>query len=220
MIPGVDLVTLINIVGILGVAFIIFAESGLLIGFFLPGDSLLFTTGFLISAGILDINVHVAVLIIFIAAVIGDNVGYSIGHQAGPRLFRKPDARFFKQEYVQRAKDFYDKHGGKTIILARFIPIVRTFVPFVAGASKMERKRFFSFNVIGGFLWAAGVTYAGFFLGHWFESIGLEIDQVLLPIIFIIIFVSVLPPLIHILANKKQRRAIIARIKRRFGSNR
>lgn len=220
MIPGVDLVTLINVVGILGVAFIIFAESGLLIGFFLPGDSLLFTTGFLISAGILDINVHVAVLIIFIAAVIGDNVGYSIGHQAGPRLFRKPDARFFKQEYVQRAKDFYDKHGGKTIILARFIPIVRTFVPFVAGASKMERKRFFSFNVIGGFLWAAGVTYAGFFLGHWFESMGLEIDQVLLPIIFIIIFVSVLPPLIHILANKKQRRAIIARIKRRFGSNR
>lgn len=220
MIPGVDLVTLINVVGILGVAFIIFAESGLLIGFFLPGDSLLFTTGFLISAGILDINVHVAVLIIFIAAVIGDNVGYSIGHKAGPRLFRKPDARFFKQEYVQRAKDFYDKHGGKTIILARFIPIVRTFVPFVAGASKMERKRFFSFNVIGGFLWAAGVTYAGFFLGHWFESMGLEIDQVLLPIIFIIIFISILPPLIHILANKKQRRAIIARIKRRFGSNR
>lgn len=220
MIPGVDLVTLINVVGILGVAFIIFAESGLLIGFFLPGDSLLFTTGFLISAGVLDVNVHLAVLIIFIAAVIGDNVGYTIGSRAGPRLFKKPDARLFKQEYVTRAKDFYDKHGGKTIILARFIPIVRTFVPFVAGASRMERKRFFGFNFIGGFLWAAGVTYAGFFLGHWFESIGIEIDQILLPLVFIIIFISILPPLIHILANKSQRKAVLAKIKQRFAPKR
>lgn len=221
MIPGVDLVTLINVIGILGVAFIVFAESGLLIGFFLPGDSLLFTTGFLITAGVLDVNIHVAVLIIFAAAVIGDNVGYTIGHRAGPLLFKKPDARLFKQEYITRAKEFYDKHGGKTIILARFVPIVRTFVPFVAGASNMDRRKFFGYNIIGGLLWAAGITYTGYFLGHWFESMGIEIDQVLLPIIILgIIFISILPAIFHILANKKSRDAIIASLQKRFSKKR
>jgi len=205
MIPGVDLLEFIKWASIFGVAAVIFAESGLLIGFFLPGDSLLFATGFLIHAGLLPVNIHLAVLIVFIAAVVGDSVGYTFGRRLGPRLFRRKDARLFKQEYVQRAQEFYEKHGGKTIILARFIPIVRTFAPIVAGAGKMEYKRFISFNLIGGLAWAAGVTYAGYFLGSLFENMGLEIDHILLPIIALIILISVLPPAIHIFKDKKNR---------------
>ena len=218
MIPGVDLIDFIVWASILGVAAVVFAESGLLIGFFLPGDSLLFTTGFLIHAGILGIDINIAVLIIFVAAVLGDTVGYWFGRQAGPRIFRKPDARLFKQEYVQRAQEFYEKHGGKTIIIARFIPVIRTFAPIVAGTGKMPYGRFLSFNVIGGFLWAAGITYIGFFLGAWFESMGLEIDYILLPIIALIIIISVLPPAIHILKDKKTRTALWQGTKRELSS--
>jgi membrane-associated protein len=218
MIPGFDLIEFIKLVSIVGVALVVFAESGLLIGFFLPGDSLLFTTGFLIHAGFLNINIHLAVLIIFLAAVIGDSVGYTFGRKLGPRLFKKPDARLFKQEYIQQAQKFYEKHGGKTIIIARFVPIVRTFAPVVAGASEMEYKRFLTFNVIGGLLWAAGVTYAGFLLGGVFEQIGIEIDTVLLPIIAIIILISVLPPVIHILKDRKNRDALWIAIKKQFES--
>ncbi len=214
MIPGVDLIDFIKFVSIIGVAAVIFAESGLLIGFFLPGDSLLFTTGFLINSGFLSIDIHLAVLIVFIAAVAGDSVGYTFGRRLGPRIFSRKDARLFKQEYIQRAQDFYEKHGGKTIIIARFIPIVRTFAPIVAGAGKMEYRRFISFNLVGGFLWAAGVTYAGYFLGSLFEHMGIEIDSVLLPIIAIIILVSVLPPAIHIFKDKnKFKRFLSSNIK-------
>ena len=218
MIPGVDLIDFIVWASIFGVAAVVFAESGLLIGFFLPGDSLLFTTGFLIHAGILPVNIHLAVLIIFVAAVLGDSVGYTFGRRAGPRIFKKNDARLFKQEYVVKAQEFYEKHGGKTIIIARFIPIVRTFAPIVAGASNMEYRRFLSFNVIGALLWAAGVTYAGFLLGGVFEHLGIEIDTVLLPIIALIILASVLPPAIHILKVKKNREAIWDGTKRQFKS--
>lgn len=223
MIPGVDLIDFIIWASIFGVAAIVFAESGLLIGFFLPGDSLLFTTGFLIHSGFLNLgvgdwNIHLAVLIIFIAAVLGDNVGYTFGRKAGPRLFKKPDARIFKQEYVQKAQEFYEKHGGKTIIIARFVPIVRTFAPIVAGAGRMDYKRFLTFNIVGGVLWAAGVTYAGYLLGAWFESMGWEIDHVLLPIIAVIVLISVLPPAIHIFKNKKTRDAFINGTKRQIKS--
>jgi len=218
MIPGVDLMDFIAFVGIIGVALVVFAESGLLIGFFLPGDSLLFTTGFLIHAGILQFDIHLAVLIIFIAAVLGDSVGYTFGRRLGPRLFKRQDARLFKQEYIQRAQAFYEKHGGKTIIIARFIPIVRTFAPIVAGASKMEYRRFLSFNVIGAILWAAGITYIGYSLGGLFESAGIEIDHVLLPIIAIIILISVLPPAIHIFKDKKNRTALWEGTKRELNS--
>ena len=177
----------------------------MLIGFFLPGDSLLFTTGFLIHADILSVNIHLAVFIIFLAAVLGDSVGYTFGRRAGPRIFSKPDARLFKQEYIKRAQDFYEKHGGKTIIIARFIPIVRTFAPVVAGAAHMNYTTFLRYNIVGAFLWAAGVTYLGYFVGSWFESVGIEIDHVLLPIIAAIILISVLPPLIHIFKDKNQR---------------
>lgn len=216
MIPGVDLVTLISVVSVWGVALIVFAETGLLIGFFLPGDSLLFTTGFLISSGVLNVNIHLAVLLIFIAAVVGDSVGYTIGNKAGSRLFSKPDARIFKQKYIQQAKAFYDKHGGKTIIFARFIPIIRTFAPVVAGASRMNYQRFLQFNVVGGFLWACLLTYGGFFLGRWFQSMGLDIDQILLPLIFIIIFLSLLPPIIHLLASPVERKQVFDSIKKQY----
>lgn len=216
MIPGVDLVSFIQTVSLIGVAFVIFAESGLLIGFFLPGDSLLFTAGFLMYTGVLPINLFVAILVLFVAAAFGDTVGYAFGRRVGGRIFSRPDARIFKQEYIQRAQDFYDKHGSKTIILARFIPIVRTFAPIVAGAGNMPYKRFLAFNLIGAFLWTAGVTSAGFFLGKWFEAMGLDIDQVLLPIVAIIIVVSVLPPAIHILRDKKNRDALWTGVKRQF----
>lgn len=216
MIPGVDLIEFIKWASIFGVAFIVFAESGLLIGFFLPGDSLLFTTGFLIQTGLLNINIHLAVLIIFLAAVLGDSVGYTFGRKVGPKIFNKPDARLFRQEYIQRAQDFYDKHGAITIVIARFVPIVRTFAPIVAGVGKMDYKRFLSYNIFGGLLWAAGVTYLGYFLGKWFEHMGLEIDHVLLPVIGLIVLLSVLPPAIHILKDKKNRDALWAGTKLQF----
>lgn len=218
MIPGVDLLDFIVWASIFGVAAVVFAESGLLIGFFLPGDSLLFATGFLIHAGILPANIHLAVLIIFIAAVLGDSVGYTFGRKLGPRIFNRKDARLFKQEYIKRAQEFYEKHGGKTIIIARFIPIVRTFAPVVAGAGKMEYRRFLAFNVIGGLLWAVGITYAGYFLGSVFEHAGIEIDHILIPIILVIILISVLPPAIHILKNKKNRTALWEGTKRELRS--
>jgi Uncharacterized membrane-associated protein len=218
MIPGVDLIDFIIWASIFGVAAVVFAESGLLVGFFLPGDSLLFATGFLIHAGVLPVNIHLAVLIIFIAAVLGDSVGYTFGRQIGPKLFKKKDARLFKQEYVQQAQAFYEKHGGKTIIIARFVPIVRTFAPIVAGASNMDYRRFITFNLIGAFLWSVGITYAGYFLGSVFESMGIEIDHVLLPIIALIILFSVLPPIIHIFKEKKNRVAFWEGAKRELKS--
>lgn len=210
--PGLDLVDFITGLGILAILFVIFAESGLLIGFFLPGDSLLFTAGVLYSSGILPGNVPVPFIVFLFllwgAAVLGDSVGYTFGRRAGPHIFKKPDARIFKQKYVQAAQKFYEKHGGKTIIIARFVPIVRTFAPVVAGAAKMPYRRFLSFNVIGGFVWTFGVTAAGFGLGEVFKQLGLEIDSVLLPIIALIVLASVLPPAIHILKDKKTRTAL------------
>lgn len=219
-IPGLDLVDVIISLGIFAILVVIFAESGLLIGFFLPGDSLLFTAGALYATGILPgnvpINIHLFVLLLFIAAVLGDTVGYWFGRKAGPRIFSKPDARIFKQVHVQNAQSFYEKHGGKTIIMARFIPIVRTFAPIVAGVGKMEYKKFLAFNLIGGFLWTVGLTYLGYFAGKAIIAAGVEIDSVILPIIFLIVLISVLPPAIHILKDKKNRTAIWEGTKKQF----
>jgi membrane-associated protein len=215
MIPGFDLVqfaqTSAPIVVLLVVAAIIFAESGLLIGFFLPGDSVLFTLGFLIQGTktfSLDLNIHLAVLLLFIAAAIGDNVGYMFGRKIGPRLFKRPNSLLFRQENVQKAQDFYDKYGGKTIIIARFVPIVRTFAPLIAGVAKMNHKTFMLFNLVGAALWAAGITYLGYFLGGLLQDMGVDVDTILLPIIALILFVSVAPALYHLLKEKKQRQAI------------
>jgi len=216
MIPGVSLIDLLTWGGVLIVMAIIFAESGLLIGFFLPGDSLLFTAGFLIQTGIIGFNIHFAVLLIFIAAVLGNSVGYAFGRSMGSKIFSRPDARIFKQEYLARASAFYEKHGGIAIVLTRFIPIVRTFVPIVAGAGKMDYRKFTIYNLIGGALWVAAVTYAGFLIGGILEKAGIDIDQIILPIVLIIILVSVLPAVIHILRDKKLRDSIWASAKKQF----
>ncbi len=221
-IPGFDLVDVIIGLGIFAILFVIFAESGLLIGFFLPGDSLLFTAGVLYHSGILPGNIPIDfplfLLLLFVAAVLGDTVGYWFGRKTGPRIFKKPDARLFKQSHVQKAQAFYEKHGGKTIIIARFVPIVRTFAPIVAGTAQMDYRRFLAFNLIGGFLWAVGVTSLGYFVGAAFEAAGLDIDHVLLPIIALIILASVLPPAIHILKDKKTRTALWDGTKREIRS--
>jgi len=141
--------------GEIGLILIIFAETGLLVGFFLPGDSLLFTAGILANQG--KLNLAVILVGCFAAAVIGDQVGFTIGQKTGPALLRRPDSRFFKREFIDRTEDFFDQHGAKTIVLARFVPVVRTFAPVVAGIGKMSRKTFISFNVIGGFVWTFGV---------------------------------------------------------------
>ncbi len=209
MIPGFDLTTFAETTGplivVLVIAGIIFAESGLLIGFFLPGDSLLFTTGFLVYSGTLQFDIHYLVAIMFIAAVLGDGVGYLFGKRVGPKVFTRPNSMIFRQENIQKAQDFYEKHGGKTVIIARFIPVVRTFAPIVAGVGKMRYKTFLMFNVIGALLWAVGITYAGYFAGELLERLGIEIDTVLIPIILIILILSIAPPAIHILKDKKQR---------------
>lgn len=219
-IPGLDLVDVIITLGIFAILVVIFAESGLLIGFFLPGDSLLFTAGALYATGVLPgnvpINIHVFVILLFIAAVLGDTVGYWFGRKAGPRIFRKPDAKIFKQAHIQRAQHFYEKHGGKTIIMARFVPIVRTFAPIVAGAAKMKYNRFLAFNLVGGFLWTFGITYLGYFAGQLIIATGVDIDTVILPIVFLIVLISILPPAIHILKEKKNRDALLAAVKRQF----
>ncbi len=218
MIPGVELTDFIVWGGVLAVALVVFAESGLLIGFFLPGDTLLFTTGFLVSSGLLgpNANIHLIVCILFLAAVAGDSVGYTFGRRLGPRIFRRPNSRLFKQENIQRAAAFYEKHGGKTIIIARFVPIVRTFAPIVAGTARMRYPTFLTYNIIGALLWAVGVTYLGYFAGTWFHSIGIEVDQVLLPLVALILLISLAPGIVHLLRNKKQRDMLLALSKKQF----
>lgn len=168
---------------------IVFAETGLLIGFFLPGDSLLFTIGVVAGAGQLDI-VLINVLLM-IAAIVGDGVGYTLGRRAGPHVFNRPDSRFFKKEHLERTQAFYEKHGGKTIIYARFVPIIRTFAPFVAGVANMSYPRFLSFNIFGGIGWIFSLTMLGYHLGQvgWvranFEKVILGIIVVsVMPIVF------------------------------------
>ncbi len=197
--------TLISTVGVLGVAGIVFAESGLLIGFFLPGDSLLFTAGFLVHQGIIHFDIHLLAVILFIAAALGDSTGYAFGRRAGRRLFNRKESIVFRQENLHRAEEFYEKHGAKTIIIARFVPVVRTFAPIVAGMSKMHYRTFVTFNLIGALLWAVGLTYLGYFAGKLITDAGINIEYVILGIIFL----SIAPPLVHILKEKKNRSAIL-----------
>jgi membrane-associated protein len=188
--------------GEIGLWLIIFAETGLLIGFFLPGDSLLFTAGLLASQGHLDIAL--VVIGAFVAAFVGTEVGYTIGDRLGPRLFRRPDSRLFKQEYVERTKAFFDRNGPKTIVLARFVPIVRTFTPVMAGVGQMRRRTFTAYNAAGALLWAVGVTMLGYALA---DLIGDSVDKYLLPLIAVIILVSFIPPYLE---WRRAKRAKIA----------
>lgn len=192
-----DLVKIIESIGYLGLFAVIFAESGLLVGFFLPGDSLLFTAGFLASQGFF--NILLLTPMTFIAAVAGDSVGYAFGQKVGPRLFKREDSIFFHRKHLIRAKNFYDKHGGKTITIARFLPVVRTFAPIVAGIGQMPYKKFLAYNLLGGFLWAVCIPFAGYFLGSLIPSV----DKYLLPIIVVIVLASIAPSVIHLIRERK-----------------
>ena len=168
---------------------IIFAETGLLVGFFLPGDSMLFTAGLLVATGTIKVNIWGFVALIIAAAIIGNQVGYLIGSKAGPAIFNKPNSRLFKRENVDSAHAFFEKHGGKALILARFVPIIRTFVPVIVGVAQMDKRKFFFFNVVGAVLWGGGVPLLGYLLGDTFPWVRENLD-----IIFIVIvLVSVIP---------------------------
>lgn len=180
---------------------IIFAECGLLVGFFLPGDSLLFTAGILAGQGLF--NVWLLMALLLLAAVVGVSVGYAIGARWGRRLFDREDSRFFKKENLLKAEAFYAKHGGKTIILARFIPIVRTFVPVVAGISRMSYPKLVFYNIIGGIVWVAGLVGAGYWLGQKVHNV----DHYILPIVAIIILLSIAPGLMAMLKTPERRRS-------------
>ena len=198
---GIDIPKLVESLGYFGVWAIIFAESGLMIGFFLPGDSLLFTAGFLASLG--HLNVFVLIFGSFVCAVLGDNIGYATGHHFGRKLFLRENSRFFKKEYLIKTQDFYDEHGKKALVLARFLPIIRTFAPIVAGVAAMRYPTFMVYNLVGGLLWTVGVTSLGVGLGKVIPED--KIDHYLLPIILCIIVLSLLPSVWHLIKDKQSK---------------
>ncbi|MBX7159190.1 MAG: VTT domain-containing protein [Acidimicrobiia bacterium] len=195
--------------GVLLVAAIIFAESGLLIGFFLPGDSLLFLAGVMASSAAaarfdgFQLNIYVLIPVVFVAAVAGDQVGYVFGNRVGPRMFTREDSRFFHKDHLVRAEHFFEKYGSKTIVIARFVPIVRTFAPIVAGIGSMRYRTFVLYNVVGGFLWAVGITLLGYFLG---DAIGDDIDKYLLPLIALIVAISLVPPAVEFVKHRREKK--------------
>ena len=181
---------------------IVFAETGLLVGFFLPGDSMLFTAGLLVATDTIKFNVWLFAALIIVSAVVGNQTGYLIGSKAGPAIFNKPDSRFFKRENVESAHAFFEKHGGKALILARFVPIIRTFVPVIVGVAQMDKRKFFLFNVVGAVLWGGGVTLLGYLLGDRVPWIRENLD-----IIFIVIvLLSVIPVGVEVLRGVSAKR--------------
>ncbi|MDO4661262.1 MAG: VTT domain-containing protein [Candidatus Saccharibacteria bacterium] len=201
-----SLIHAITGLGIAAVLLVVYAESGLLIGFVLPGDSLLFTAGYMVNQEILrlfghPLNIHLFVAAIALMAILGDSTGYAFGRKVGRKLFLKPNSRFFKKKYLEQAEQFYQKHGSLTIVLARFVPVVRTFAPIVAGASKMHYNTFLLFNIVGGALWAAIFTYLGYFAGAILTGAGVNIEVTAI----IIILISVAPMAIHALKQKSTR---------------
>lgn len=180
---------------------VVFVESGLLIGFFLPGDSLLFTAGLLINTQDV-LPLWLVLLTVPLAAIAGDQVGYLIGKKAGPHVFNRPDSRLFQQEYVDKSYAFFEKYGARTIVIARFVPIVRTFAPVVAGVSRMRYRTFVTYNILGGVLWGVGVTLLGYFLGQ-IDFVAENIE----PILLLIIALSVLPIVIEVLRARREQRS-------------
>ena len=186
--------------GYVGLTTIIFAETGLLIGFFLPGDSLLVTAGLLSSQPRFGLNVYLLGLLLTAASIIGNTVGYLIGRASGPRLFTREESLLFKPRYLRQAHEFYERHGGKTIVLARFMPIVRTFVPVVAGAAGMDHGRYTIYNVVGGVAWIWSMLFTGYFLGRYIPGIDRHIEKV----IIVVIVLSLLPGVFHWLKARRQ----------------
>lgn len=194
---NLDPIAMVKTGSYVGIAFLIFAESGLLFGIFLPGDSLLFAAGLLSAGGFLAFGP--LVLFIVVAAIVGDSVGYWFGANVGANFFKKKDSFFFKKEYLTRTEQFYKKYGGRAVVLARFVPIVRTIAPILAGIGSMTYKTFLSFNILGGLLWGAGMLSLGFFLG----SIIPNAEHYILPLSLVIIVLSFLPILINLARGKR-----------------
>jgi membrane-associated protein len=210
MLPGVDLQQLLITVGYVGLFAIIFAESGLFFGFFLPGDTLLITAGVLASARPDVFFLPLVCAVCFVAAVSGDAVGYWTGYRYGRRLYERPDSRWFKQHHLRAAEAFYERHGGKTIVIARFLPFVRTFAPIVAGTAHMRYRQFAIFNFTGAVLWAIGLPVAGFVLG---EALGETLDKYLLVVLAVVFLLSVAPSAFHV--YRANREEIHARVRSR-----
>ena len=196
----IDLIGLIETLGYIGLFGIVFAESGLFFGFFFPGDRLLFTAGLLASQGILDITI--LTILVTLGAILGDSVGYWFGAKVGPMLFNREDSFFFHKRHVERTRLFYLKHGSRAIVLARFIPIVRTFAPILAGVGTMPYGKFLRYNIVGGILWGTGVTLLGYFLGATIPGI----ERYLFPIIIIIIVTSFIPIGIDFLKERRKKK--------------
>lgn len=192
----VDIVQITKMAGYIGLTAIIFMETGLFIGFFLPGDSLLFTAGLLSGQGFF--NIYLLVFLLIVAAILGYWVAYWLGSQLGHWLMKREDSFWFKKKYIIQAHEFYEKHGGKALIIGRLMPVIRTFVPIVAGMAGMSQRRYAFYNVVGSLVWCGGVTLAGFFLG----SIIPDASHYILPIAILIIVVSLLPGLIHLVRSK------------------
>ena len=195
-----DVRGLVQTVGYIGLVVIIFSETGLMAGFFLPGDSLLVTAGLFAAKG--DLNILLLILLLIPAAFLGNSTGYWIGHKAGPHLFKKEQSFFFRKDYLIKTHEFYEKHGGITIILAQFMPIVRTFAPVVAGVAQMKYFNFFKYNIIGGLLWIPGMTLLGYFLGNSIPGVDKHIEKV----IVIIVFLSISPAIIKYISHKIKAR--------------
>jgi len=204
-----DVTHLIETGGLLLIAAIIFAESGVMVGVLFPGDTLLLSAGVLAATG--KLNIITTIITICIAAIIGDNVGYEIGKRLGPRLFRKKDGVIFRKEYIDKAEQFYEKHGSKTMLLAHYVPIVRSFAPVTAGASKMNRKQFVIYDAIGDISWGTLVTLFGYFVGSKVPGI----DKYIEPLLLGIIAIFLIPTIYHILSDPKIRSAISAKLRRR-----
>ncbi|HET7302585.1 MAG TPA: VTT domain-containing protein [Candidatus Saccharimonadales bacterium] len=203
LLQGASVVT-----GLLLIGVIVFAETGLLIGFFLPGDTLLFTAGFFAAQGSLPLAG--VLLVIAIGAVLGDNVGYTIGRKTGPKMFTKKDGLVFRRDHILRAEEFYEKHGGKTLIFARFIPVVRTFAPMVAGIGKMPRKRFMAYNVVGAVIWTLVITLLGYGLGNAIPSV----DKYIMPALGLAMAITFGPTIIHLLRDKRLRTWLGSQLRR------
>jgi membrane-associated protein len=187
-----------------GLIFIIFAETGLAVGFFLPGDSLLVVAGLFAATGKLNLAVLLSTL--FVAAVVGDAVGYYTGYRLGPRLFTKQKSLLFRPSHLQKAHAFYEKYGGKTIVIARFVPIVRTFAPLVAGAAQMPYRRFVVFNVAGGFLWIFSMLLGGYFLGSLLKSrFGIDLDEHIEWVVIVVVALSLMPPVIEFIKSRREK---------------
>jgi membrane-associated protein len=189
-----------------GLILIVFAETGLAVGFFLPGDSLLVVAGLVARMHPDRLNVVILLGTLFVAAVVGDAVGYYTGHKLGPRLFTRQKSLFFRPSHLQKAHEFYEKYGGKTIIIARFVPIVRTFAPIVAGAAQMSYRQFVVYNVVGGFLWVFSMILAGYFLGTVVErAFGIKLEDHIEKVVVVVVFLSILPPFYEYFKSRREK---------------